>query len=247
MFKPFYCCFGLFFRRTSFCSSRSVHPVLQAVLCSPCIANVLNFLIQRRPTRTLFLFEFSGFYILFNLWFSRFFVVVCLSSNSFSISDVVLFVNNFFNLFFELFEVLCCSLGTNIIIARIVLIVNNNFNFFIYFNCSVNLCLFCTNLKSSSNADDSEFSVFIEAKLMDNQNEIPSGIATATITILLGINSWSFFYFISSAIFFICSLILMFCGHTFSHRWQLLQESERTCCFSYSRFMPSLPSGPYVL
>ena len=198
-----------------------------------------------------FLFEFSGFYILFNLWFSRFFVVVCLSSNSFSISDVVLFVNNFFYLFFELFEVLCCSLGTNIIIARIVLIVNNNFNFFICFNCSVNLWLFCTNLKFSSNADDSEFSVFIEDKSIGNQNEIPSGIAAAAITILLGISSQnyeiSFFYFISSAIFFICSLILMFCGHTFSHRWQLLQESERTCCFSYSRFMPSLPSGPYVL
>ena len=61
MFKPFYCCFGLFFRRTSFCSSRSVHPVLQAVLCSPCIANVLNFLIQRRPTRTLFYSNFQGF------------------------------------------------------------------------------------------------------------------------------------------------------------------------------------------
>ena len=148
---------------------------------------------------------------------------------------------------FELFEVLCCSLGTNIIIARIVLIVNNIFNFFICFNCSVNLWLFCTNLKFSSNADDSEFSVFIEAKSIGNQNEIPSRIATAAITILLGISSQSFFYFIISAIFFICSLILMFCGHTFSHRWQLLQESERTCCFSYSRFMPSLPSGPYVL
>ena len=61
MFKPFYCCFGLFFRRTSFCSSRSVHPALQAVLCSPCIANVLNFLIQRRPTRTLFYSNFQGF------------------------------------------------------------------------------------------------------------------------------------------------------------------------------------------
>ena len=61
MFKPFYCCFGLFFRRTSFCSSRSVHPALQAVLCLPCIANVLNFLIQRRPTRTLFYSNFQGF------------------------------------------------------------------------------------------------------------------------------------------------------------------------------------------
>ena len=61
MFKPFYCCFGLFFRRTSFCSSRSVHPALQAVLCSPCIANILNFLIQRRPTRTLFYSNFQGF------------------------------------------------------------------------------------------------------------------------------------------------------------------------------------------
>ena len=173
------------------------------------------------------------------------------SAATHSVYQMLFCLSTTFLFIFELFEVLCCSLGTNIIIARIVLIVNNNFNFFICFNCSVNLWLFCTNLKFSSNADDSEFSVFIEAKSIGNQNEIPSGIATAAITILLGRSSQnyeiSFFYFIISAIFFICSLILMFCGHTFSHRWQLLQESERTCCFSYSRFMPSLPSGPYVL
>ena len=211
---------------------------------------VLNFLIQRRPTRTLFYSNFQGFTYcsIFDFQGS---LLLSVSAATRLVYQMLFCLSTTFLFIFELFEVLCCSLGTNIIIARIVLIVNNNFNFFICFNCSVNLWLFCTNLKFSSNADDSEFSVFIEAKSIGNQNEIPSGIAAAAITILLGISSQnyeiSFFYFISSAIFFICSLILMFCGHTFSHRWQLLQESERTCCFSYSRFMPSLPSGPYVL
>ena len=146
MFKPFYCCFGLFFRRTSFCSSRSVHPALQAVLCSPCIANVLNFLIQRRPTRTLFLFEFSGFYILFNLWFSRFFVVVCLSSNSFSISDVVLFVNNFFYLFFWTFwRFVPRSHGASIIIANVELNVNNFSKLFPNFFSFLRMCFHSEN------------------------------------------------------------------------------------------------------
>ena len=40
--------------------------------------------------------EFSGFYILSNLQLSRFFVVVCLSSNFDSLSYLQLFVNNFF-------------------------------------------------------------------------------------------------------------------------------------------------------
>ena len=111
MFKPFYCCFGLF-----------------------CFWILIFKDVQPR----LFLLEFSGFYILFNLWFSRFFVVVCLSSNSFSISDVVLFVNNFFYLFFWTFwKFVPRSHGASIIIANVELNVNNFFklfpNFFQFF------------------------------------------------------------------------------------------------------------------
>ena len=106
MFKPFYCCLVCFCSEISF---------------------------QRCPTRTLLL-EFSGFYILFNLWFSRFFVVICLSSNSFSISDVVLFVNNFFYLFFWTFwRFVPRSHGANIIIANVELNVNNFSKLFQFF------------------------------------------------------------------------------------------------------------------
>ena len=99
MFKPFYCCFGLF---------------------------CFWILIFKDVQPGLFLLEFSGFYILFNLWFSRFFVVVCFSSNSFSISDVVLFVNNFFYLFFWTFwRFVPRSHGASIIIANVELNVNN--------------------------------------------------------------------------------------------------------------------------
>ena len=83
-------------------------------------------LISKMSNQDSFLLEFSGFYILFNLWFSRFFVVVCLSSNSFSISDVVLFVNNFFYLFFWTFwRFMPRSHGASIIIANVELNVNN--------------------------------------------------------------------------------------------------------------------------
>ena len=86
------------------------------------VLNFLNSKVQTRP----FILEFSGFYILFNLQLSRFFVVVCLSSNSFSISDVVLFVNNFFYLFFWTFwKFVPRSHGASIIIANVELNVNN--------------------------------------------------------------------------------------------------------------------------
>ena len=59
--------------------------------------------IQRSKPDLLFS-EFSGFYILFNLQLSRFFVVVYLSGNSFIIPQLQLFVNNFFNFIFLLYR-----------------------------------------------------------------------------------------------------------------------------------------------
>ena len=59
--------------------------------------------IQRSKPDLLFS-EFSGFYILFNLQLSRFFVVVHLSGNSFIIPQSQLFVNNFLNFIFLLFS-----------------------------------------------------------------------------------------------------------------------------------------------
>ena len=65
---------------------------------------LVSFWISQNPKvkPDLFLFEFSGFYILFNLQFSRISVVVHLSGNFDSISRSQLFVNNFFKFLF------CC-------------------------------------------------------------------------------------------------------------------------------------------
>ena len=67
---------------------------------------LVSFWISQNPKvkPDLFLFEFSGFYILFNLQFSRISVVVHLSGNFDSISHSQLFVNNFFKFLF----VVCC-------------------------------------------------------------------------------------------------------------------------------------------
>ena len=59
--------------------------------------------IQRSKPDLLFS-EFSGFYILFNLQLSRFFVVVHFSGNSFILPQSQLFVNNFFNFIFCYFH-----------------------------------------------------------------------------------------------------------------------------------------------
>ena len=68
---------------------------------------VLNSFLTQGLNQTLFFKEISGFYILFNLQFSRYFClllsVVFLSSNSHILSQAVRFVNNFFtflNFFF---------------------------------------------------------------------------------------------------------------------------------------------------
>ena len=54
---------------------------------------------QIQRLTSLCLLEFSGFYILFNLQFSRFLVAVVLSGNFDIISRLQAFVNNFFHLF----------------------------------------------------------------------------------------------------------------------------------------------------
>ena len=54
--------FGLFLRRTSFCSSRSVSSFLQAGLRKPCIANVLNFSLYKnfQGFKHCSIFHFQG-------------------------------------------------------------------------------------------------------------------------------------------------------------------------------------------
>ena len=54
--------FGLFLRRTSFCSSRSVFSFLQAGLRKPCIANVLNFSLYKnfQGFKHCSIFHFQG-------------------------------------------------------------------------------------------------------------------------------------------------------------------------------------------
>ena len=104
-FKPFYCCL-VCSRRTLFCSSRSAHPVLQAVLCSPCIANVLKSHFKDVQPGLFFIRIFRVLNtVQFFIFKVHFVVAFVLSSNSFILSQLLAFVNNFFKFLFESFQI----------------------------------------------------------------------------------------------------------------------------------------------
>ena len=79
-FKPFYCCL------VCFCS---------------------EFSHSKMSNQDSFLLEFSGFYILFNLWFSRFSVLLFSAATRLVYQMLFCLSTTFFIYFFELFEGSC--------------------------------------------------------------------------------------------------------------------------------------------
>ena len=96
-FKPFYCCL-VCSRRTSFCSSRSAHPVLQAVLCSPCIANVLKSHFKDVQPGLFFIRIFRVLNTVQSFIF-KVHVVAASAATCYILSQRFLSVNNFFHFF----------------------------------------------------------------------------------------------------------------------------------------------------
>ena len=97
MFKPFYCCL-VCSRRTLFCSSRSAHSVLQAVLCSPCIANVLKSHFKDVQPGLFFIRIFRVLNTVQSFIF-KVHVVAASAATCYILSQRFLSVNNFFYFF----------------------------------------------------------------------------------------------------------------------------------------------------
>ena len=101
-FKPFYCCL-VCSRRTLFCSSRSAHPVLQAVLCSPCIANVLKSHFKDIQPGLFFIRIFRVLNTVQSFIF-KVHVVAASAATCYILSQRFLSVNNFFHFFYFYFS-----------------------------------------------------------------------------------------------------------------------------------------------
>ena len=101
-FKPFYCCL-VCSRRTLFCSSRSAHPVLQAVLCSPCIANVLKSHFKDVQPGLFFIRIFRVLNTVQSFIF-KVHVVAASAATCDILSQRFLSVNNFFHFFYFYFS-----------------------------------------------------------------------------------------------------------------------------------------------
>ena len=119
--------FGLFLRRTSFCSSRSVSSFLQAGLRKPCIANVLNFSLYKnfQGFKHCSIFHFQG--------------SVCYSF-AFLLKQLVYFIKSFrfcqalFYFVLKLFNFLVACVSTATFISyHVVVDLSTSFLFFLIF------------------------------------------------------------------------------------------------------------------
>ena len=131
-FKPFYCCL-VCSRRTSFCSSRSAHPVLQAVLCSPCIANVLKSHFKDVQPGLFFIRIFRVLNTVQSFIFKVHVVAVLSGNVQYLITLFSLCQQLFQFLFGNLFDFLPRSHGARIIISNVTAKVNSIFQLFSFF------------------------------------------------------------------------------------------------------------------